>query len=538
MVSSAPRFLALWSTISRIIHQIITIYQRLYVRFGLITGVWGVVMLGNKVERSYLIKTLVWFSVFLIFPLSVTAQVIPGFRGTITNQGNYTTPTLPRDTLPVWNSAIDGKATWSASPDGKLTITQLVDKAVVVWDSFNIGEDASVEFVQPDHIASILNKILDTDPSRILGNLKANGTVYLLNKNGFLFGPNANVNVYGLVASALDIADQDFKNSINKFNWVAPASASGHWAAEDRYGIVNTGVVNQGTIAASYGGKVWLLGPNVSNAGTIAVDSGDIVLASTDGQIEVSRTLWADRYVKYTGVPASGLSENAGSLFAMRGSVLVSGRDVQQDGFVEALGEVSQKARIELRATNSVTLGAGSLTLASLDAGLTQYNPSAFDSHIGGTVFIGGITKKYSDQFTSGEPKYHTKTEIDEIELKEVAVLGKISARSGLVSVQALNRIYLGSSSVIDVSGLEVEHSVADSLYTAQLNGVEMRDEFLQKDGLLRGQWISYFGLSGTKIGNVSANLASEAVTLTDAASVGGTIYFGGNFYKSYDKTG
>ena len=44
----------------------------------------------------------------------------------------------------------------------------------------------------------------------ILGNLSANGQVFLLNPNGVLFGAGAHVDVGGIVASTLGLSDGDF----------------------------------------------------------------------------------------------------------------------------------------------------------------------------------------------------------------------------------------------------------------------------------------------------------------------------------------
>jgi filamentous hemagglutinin family protein len=75
------------------------------------------------------------------------------------------------------------------------------------WDSFNIGSQSSVTFVQPDATSRVLNRIWDANPSVIMGRLDANGQVYLLNQNGILFGNGAQVNLGGLVASALGVSD-------------------------------------------------------------------------------------------------------------------------------------------------------------------------------------------------------------------------------------------------------------------------------------------------------------------------------------------
>jgi hypothetical protein len=103
--------------------------------------------------------------------------------------------------------------------------------------------------------------VIGADPSSILGNLSANGKVFLVNPNGILFGKGASVNVGGLVASTLNISDSDFMAGNYKF-----AGAGGS-------------VLNQGSIHAD-GGYVALLGANVSNQGIINARLGSVALAA------------------------------------------------------------------------------------------------------------------------------------------------------------------------------------------------------------------------------------------------------------------
>ena len=76
------------------------------------------------------------------------------------------------------------------------------------WDSFNIGVGDSVTFQQPSESSSALNYIHQNSISKIAGQLSANGNLYLINQNGFLFGDGAMVNVGSLVASVLNIDEQ------------------------------------------------------------------------------------------------------------------------------------------------------------------------------------------------------------------------------------------------------------------------------------------------------------------------------------------
>ena len=96
--------------------------------------------------------------------------------------------------------------TGSITQSGALTtITQQSPKLSLTWTSFNIAPQQTVDFIQPSANSIAVNRIFDTNGSQILGHLDANGQVFLINPNGILFGPGAQVNVGGLVASTLDI---------------------------------------------------------------------------------------------------------------------------------------------------------------------------------------------------------------------------------------------------------------------------------------------------------------------------------------------
>ena len=145
-------------------------------------------------------------------------------------------------------------------------IRQLTDRAIVDWQSFSIGGNESVLFLQPSDLSVILNRVTGGDPSSILGRLEANGNVFLINPNGILFGPNSVVNVGGLVASSLQLTDEDFLSG--NYNFFADGS--------QELGAV----VNQGSIRVTDGGYAVLTGPAVINEGTIVAKAGNITLAA------------------------------------------------------------------------------------------------------------------------------------------------------------------------------------------------------------------------------------------------------------------
>ena len=147
-----------------------------------------------------------------------------------------------------------------------LHIEQMTQKAIIDWQKFGIGHGESVRFLQPNQLSAILNRVTGQDPTHILGNMSANGNVFIINPNGILFGPSAVVNVGGLVASTLNISNDDFLNGNFRFT-------------QDQNKALAS-VVNQGSITITDGGYAVLMAPLVSNEGLIVANLGKVNLMS------------------------------------------------------------------------------------------------------------------------------------------------------------------------------------------------------------------------------------------------------------------
>ncbi|TWB28401.1 beta strand repeat-containing protein [Nitrospirillum bahiense] len=165
--------------------------------------------------------------------------------------------------LPTGGSVAAGSASISQSSAG-MTVSQTSQRAVITWQDFSIGGNAGVTFQQPGPASAALNRVLSGIPSEILGKLTANGQIFIVNPAGITFGQGASVNVGGLVASTLDIANQDFMAGTYTFQ---------------RNGSTAT-VANQGALTAASGGYVGLLAPEVINDGVITAKLGSVVLAA------------------------------------------------------------------------------------------------------------------------------------------------------------------------------------------------------------------------------------------------------------------
>ena len=96
---------------------------------------------------------------------------------------------------------------------GHLKINQGSDRAIINWQDFSISQGELTEFFQPGANSVALNRVLGGNPSALMGTLRANGGVILVNPNGILVGAGGVVDIGGLaVLSTLDIDDQDFLN--------------------------------------------------------------------------------------------------------------------------------------------------------------------------------------------------------------------------------------------------------------------------------------------------------------------------------------
>ncbi|QDR80260.1 filamentous hemagglutinin N-terminal domain-containing protein [Sporomusa termitida] len=168
--------------------------------------------------------------------------------------------------LPAYANPTGGQITAGAgsiSQSGNTTnISQTTNKLSIDWQSFNIGANETVNFLQPGASAIALNRVVGNNASSIYGKLNANGQVFLINTNGILFAPGSSVNVGGIVASTLNISDADFQKG--KYDFTGNGGS----------------VTNQGSITAGNGGYVALLGAQVSNQGVIVANQGTVALGA------------------------------------------------------------------------------------------------------------------------------------------------------------------------------------------------------------------------------------------------------------------
>ena len=190
-----------------------------------------------------------------------------------------------------------------AESGSSLQVNQTTNTLSVDWDSFSIGADNRVTFVQPSPSSTAVNRVTGVQPSSILGNLDANGRVFLINPSGILFGAGAQVNVGSLIASTLDVSEQGSDYIFE--------------------GTSTAGIKNAGLITAATGGTIALIAAQVENTGTLTASEGTVAIGS-GSRVRLSMGGLVDLEVEEGALDA--LIEQGGAIVADGGQIYLGAK--------------------------------------------------------------------------------------------------------------------------------------------------------------------------------------------------------------------
>ena len=251
----------------------------------------------------------------------------------------------PANARPSGGVVSSGSATIGNSAT-TTTINQTSPRAAINWQTFNVGSQQTVDFVQPSASAVALNRVLSSNPSLIAGHIDANGQIILINQSGVIFTHGAQVNTAGLIVSAAGMSDVNFMAGKLVF---------------DQPGNPNAAVVNRGTLTVRQAGLAALVAPRVANSGVIDATLGHVVLAGAktatldlygDGLLALDVTNAVTQApTRADGKPVTALVTNTGVIEADGGTVQLTAREA--DGLVQNL--VQAGGRISANSVGSKT---------------------------------------------------------------------------------------------------------------------------------------------------------------------------------------
>ncbi len=293
---------------------------------------------------------------------------------------------------PSGGTVIGGSASIGGAGNTVL-VTQGSNQAIINWQDFSIGSGELTKFIQPSAASAILNRVISSNPSLLLGQLQANGKVFLINTNGVVVGQGATINAGGFAASTLDVSNASFMAGGDlQLSGQSPAA-----------------VVNLGSINASQG-DIYLVAQQVQNAGSLTAANGTVGLAAGT---EVTLTQNGSEHVRVTAPVTTGgsgaavlnsgtinaaqaeLAAAGGNLYALaiNNTGVVRASNVQNVGghiFLTADGPVSTSGTLDASASSANAAGGQVVVTGSsvnVQAGAVI---AANGGTNGGTVLIGG----------------------------------------------------------------------------------------------------------------------------------------------------
>lgn len=422
-----------------------------------------------------------------------------------------------------------------------VNITQQQQQAFINWNTFNIGKTTTLNFDQSAGGASVgqwivFNKITDPtgNPTQILGNIQAQGQVYVLNQNGIIFGGSSQINTHTLVASALPINEnlvnrgllnqQDVQFLFSAVNQSAGAKGTPAHIPEvpltpnGKVGDVTVqagAIISSPTSAENVGGRAALIGANVTNHGSITTPDGQTILAAGlqvgfDAHKSSDPSLRGlDVYVGEVGTYA-GTVINDGIIDTPRGNVTMTGKSVNQNGVITSTTSVALNGRIDLNASYDAIANTGYDPIVAPDS-LPFLNRSS------GQVTMGaGSVQQILPEWASKETVVGTQLAlVSQVNIRGLSVHfaensalwapnAKVSVNAGIWDylpdstpplsnfVNSGGQIYVDSRAVLNVAGSsDIAVPVSQYLLTVQLRSNELADSPLQRNGALRGETIT-----------------------------------------------
>jgi filamentous hemagglutinin family protein len=437
-----------------------------------------------------------------------------------------------------WWQGADAPVQTVSGENVNVRVKQNAQQALLHWQTLNVGKKTTLHFDQsagganaPQWIA--FNQIKDpsANPTQILGTIKAEGQVYLINPNGIIFGGSSTVNARGLTASSLPIntnlIQQGLLNNtkaeflFNGINNVASSNTPNPYSHEKptsgKYGDV---IVQEGALlespsnSAKVGGRIALIGANVYNKGTIVTPDGQSIIAA-GLQVGIDSHASSDPSLRGLDIYIGAINEVStetyagkiiqdGRIEANRGSITLASSDIQQNGALLSTTSVSLNGRIDL--------------LAHYDAKSNpSYNPtnstsgSPFLFNSSGKIATGEssvirILPEYDSKETAIGKELALRSQINFA--SKTSYLGKNSiilapnasaniiagawysnaSRPLPVFKESTGQIYLDDNAEINVAGsIAIPVPVTQNNLTIDLRGAELANSPLQRDAILRG---------------------------------------------------
>jgi filamentous hemagglutinin family protein len=421
----------------------------------------------------------------------------------------------------------------------------MIPSLILDWNSFNIAQGSIVKFIQPSTTSTVLNRIHDADPSIIQGDLSANGQVYLINQNGFLFDKGTQINVNTLYASSLNITNSVFQAGVTNTNGNASfGAANSAYDSGPNPGYptrsITIGANGQGAapqINSGVGGAIVLIAPVINNvSGIIQSPDGQVILAAGSSAYlsfdtsNIYGNSLRGLLVEVTADPTqpvnlTSLIQNSGTISSPRGNVTLAGLLINQNGRVTASSALLENGSIFLQASAGTVASANSATgviTPDTQRGTVTFGPGS----------VTATPLDLSDTTTLALSQSYTPYQsLIQVTAQNIINQGNITSPGGSITFNAADptgvgqgSVYLDSGSVVSAAGAWSTAPYSQNLLSFKVTSNELNNSPDQKGGILEGATVTVDLRTGSSILDLSAYQADEELDLPEKASQGGTI--------------
>ncbi|MBN3770917.1 filamentous haemagglutinin family protein, partial [Burkholderia sp. Se-20378] len=322
----------------------------------------------------------------------------------------------------LWVNANAPTQNVDASGHVNVDVKQTGQNAVLTWETMNVGRQTTLNFDQSGGTQTngannwaVLNRINDPSgrPSQILGNITAQGAVYVINRNGVLFGAGSQVNVHSLVASSLDVLNM---NNYNQTLQNRVPVVTDNSLAQDAAGIVASNKQFLSLPAGTTGGLAY---PESGSSGGLNGNSRlPNEVLGLGNQVNLTSASQYQPWGDVTIEQGASITTHANGNASDGGFVMIAAPNVTNAGHIKATD-------------GQVVLAAGVGVSLRPNSGATT-NPQVLLPELSGKITLLGPNGQMTDITPAGTL---TNTGIVEAARGNVNLLGSRVAQNGVVGV-------------------------------------------------------------------------------------------------------
>ncbi len=260
---------------------------------------------------------------------------------------------------------------------------------------FNIADSHSVYFASPGGVDNIFSRITGGAPSEIFGTLGVDGTasLFLLNPNGILFGPNANLDINGsfiaTTADAIQFEDQGFFSAQTPISLpllnIQPSALLFNQLESQR----GSSIRNEGELSVASNESLFLVGGNILlDGGQLNAPDGRVELASiSEGRVGLAFRSGSLNLIIPDDLDRTDIALLNGSQIDVQGtglgSIALYAEDLEISGGSQVLAGIATTPSSLVEQSGDITIDTtGSLSLSGAFVREQGWNRSAVSNTV------------------------------------------------------------------------------------------------------------------------------------------------------------